>query len=69
MEGIEEKIQDEFGKSWDIDDKYEEEEKNKAMLQTLKEIKTTCFALDSEEQRTEDIKDLIYSFEKEYGNV
>ena len=69
MEGIEEKIQDEFSKSWDIDDKYEEEERNTYMRMTLREIKIKCFDNVSEKQKIEDIKALIHDFEREYGNV
>ena len=66
---MEEKINEEFNKSWDIDDKYEEEERNTYMRMTLREIKLTCFDNISEEQKIEDIKALIHDFEREYGNV
>ena len=66
---MEEKINEEFNKSWNIDDKYEEEERNTYMRMTLREIKQKCFDNISEKQKIEDIKALIHDYEREYGNV
>lgn len=67
---MEEKIKEEFGKSWDIDwDSQREEEAKEYMKQTLRDIKENLFSNETDEKKIEEIKACIHDFERECGNV
>lgn len=61
MEGIEEKIQDEFGKYWDIDYEAEKEQYKKTAIELIAKAITR--------NDLKEIKEIIQELEDEIGQI